>query len=312
MYLNGMKMSTKTTQICLQSIYFTLLTVAGAFFTSCVKDTAVPEVDFEVHVERPIVTAGEPVLFEFSGSANLITFYSGEPGSEYAYRDRVSVQGEPLMEFMSDQQNAIEDNSLRLMLSKDFNGVYNQESLEKATWIDISSQVTFSTGSANTPSGIIDLSSYVDADNDLVFIGFKYTAEHSDVAQPIWTITDLVLYNKLADGTTVSVASLVDLSWGAINVAGSQSWTSNANQLRFVGGASGADANEDWLITKPLQLHRVKRAYGISVKGNPIAKQVGYEYTFETPGTYKAAFEALNVNRWDKKSKVIEMTITVQ
>lgn len=280
-------------------------------YASCSRDTMVPAVDFDVLVESRTVSVGEPVLFQFTGTADLVTFYSGEPGSEYQYRDRVIADGQPLLEFSSTQQNMTNGQTLQLMVSKDFTGVYDEENLRKATWTDITSRATLSGSSAVTPSGTIDLSD-IGSGSDPIFIGFRYTAETADMIQPTWTITNVFISNRLDDGSTVSVASLANLSWGTVNVAGTQAWTYNASQVRIAGGGAGADANEDWVITQPLQLNRVQRAYGINVKGNPIAKQLGYEYTFGSAGTYVATFEAMNVNRWGQESKVIEITITVQ
>lgn len=290
-----------------------------AMSISCTKDVLVSEVDFDVEVENNAVLAGDPVKFTFTGTADLITFYSGERGSEYAYRDRVTAEGQPTFEFISVQQNELEDQTLQVVVSADFNGVYDEESVRAATWTDITSRTTLASNVNPVHSGSIDLSDFkpeIDPESESeshpVFIGFKYLAATPGQLQPSWSITDLMIENQLADGTKVTVATLSDLAWGTVNVAGSQAWTYNASRLQLSGGTAGSDPNEDWIISQPLQLNRVKRAHGISVKSNPIATQYDFEYTFDTPGTYVAIFEALNLTKWDRKSRVIELVITVQ
>ena len=82
---------------------------------------------------------GDTVRFAFSGKADNIAFYSGEPGFSYKYKDRTSADGIPQLEFSSYLQNKGETNTLRLLISTDFNGAYDSVGIRRATWTDYGS-----------------------------------------------------------------------------------------------------------------------------------------------------------------------------
>ena len=65
------------------------LAVAGS---SCDHDEIYEPLDFAVRL-APTNTyrVGEPVVFNFEGNADYITFWSGDVGHEYRYRDRTTV-----------------------------------------------------------------------------------------------------------------------------------------------------------------------------------------------------------------------------
>lgn len=279
---------------------------------ACNKEQLVKTPDFDVTLDKTSYAIGAPVTFNFAGEADIISFYSGVAGNDYKNRDRFRVDGKPQIQFTSYFQASTQTNTLQLLVSNDFSGTYDAENLLKATWKDITSRATLSTGTDNTPSGIVDLSDMQTPDVP-VYIAFKYSAVKAS-AQPTWTIKNIVIDNKLADGSSVSIANTANLTWGAINFLNSAKiWTYNTTQLQFVTSAAGIDDNEDWLISKPLQLDRVQRSFGINVKGSPTTKQTSYVFPgYAAAGTYTVTFEAINANKWDKKTTVKEFTITVQ
>lgn len=289
-----------------------LLMFNALLFGSCERqETASP--DFDISTEKTTYQVNEPILFKINGGADIITFYSGEPGQEYKYRDRFTVEGTPQLTFTSTAQNAIQNGTLKVMASTDFNGTYNAENIELATWTDITSKATLSSGSADTPSGEVTLSEF-NLNNIPVYLAFRYASEQSSTApQPTWTIKNVSIDNKTSDGSTVSIANMANLTWGAVNLSNTNSWTYNTTQAQIVGGTVNSIASEDWLITMPLQLNRVQRSFGVDAKMSPTAKQSSYEFAgFSLPGKYIVTFEAINASKWDKKKTVKELTITVQ
>jgi hypothetical protein len=280
---------------------------------SCKKEVAVDIPDFDVTVEKTTFNVKEPIVFSFTGFANIITFYSGEPGKEYEFKDRFSIDGKPEMQFTSYSQLGPQSNTLQLMVSSDFKNIFDLESLNQATWKDITSRATLSTGADNTPSGTIDLSDVTSADTP-VHIAFRYTGKKSTVSQPTWTIKNVVVNNRLENGSVVQIANSANLSWGAIDVLNNtKSWSATATQIQIAGGPANTDDNDDWIISKPLSLSRIQRSLGTSVRTNPTALQTSYTFPgYTTPGTYTVTFEAINANRWDSKKVLKEFIITVQ
>jgi hypothetical protein len=291
-------------------LFFILLTYIAA---SCKKNVDVDTPDFDVTASKTTVNAKDAILFTFTGEAQIITFYSGEPGKEYKHKDRFTAKGKAEMQFTSYSQFGPQPNTLQLMVSSDFKNVLDIESLTQATWKDITSRATLSTGTDNTPSGTIDLSDVTSPDTP-VYIAFRYTAKKLAVSQPTWTIKNVIVNNRLEDGSAVEIANSANLSWGSIDVLNNtKSWTSSTTQIQIAGGAIGTDDNEDWIISKPLSLNRIQRSLGVSVRSNPTALQTTYGFPgYTTPGTYTVTFEAINANRWDTKKVVKEITITVQ
>lgn len=275
------------------------------------KDVLTP--NFDVTVSKTTYAVGEPITFNFTGTADQIVFYSGIPGQQYKYHDVETADGIPQLTFTSLTQYGPQANTLHLLVSKDFNAVYDVTNLQSATWTDITAKATLSTGVDNTPSGAIDLSAFKTAPNVPIYIAFKYTALQTTVSQPTWTIKNIAINNVLPDGASMSIAAIATLGWGTINVKGTQTWTTTTAQIQMAGGAINTPDNEDWLVTQPLYLDRTQRNFGVSIKSNPTTLQTSYAYAgFTAPGTYIVTFDAANVNEWNQKSTVKQITITVQ
>ncbi|GAA4749521.1 DUF5017 domain-containing protein [Flavisolibacter ginsenosidimutans] len=285
---------------------------------ACKKDyTAVESPSFEVAVDSTTYSVGKPIIFHFSGTADVITFFSGAPGSEYKFKDRTTVEGTPQMQFTSYRQfgatAATPDTTLKLMISNNFRNVFDVENLKAATWTDISDRAQFSTGTDNTPSGVINLADFNKKDSP-VYVAFKYHDFKSAVSQRTWTIKNILVQNKLADSTLATVATSASISWGALDVLNNAKvWSFSSTQIQMAGGAIGTDDNEDWIISQPLFFNRTARAVGVSIRNNPTAVLTDYTFAgYSSPGTYTVSFEAINASKWDNKQVVKEITITVR
>ena len=289
--------------------------VALLILPSCKKQSIVSPT-FDVSVAKTTFAVGEPITFDFSGTADVVQFYSGAAGAEYKFKDRVTVAGKPNIQFTTFREVPAntQTGTLSLLVSKDFANMLNAEDIQKATWVDLSSRVTFSTGTNNTASGVVDLSDQLTG-NATVNIAFRYTAaKNATIAQPKWTINNVTVNNVLTDGSIVPITTGASMGWGAFSILGAQTWSlATITTPVFTGGAANADANEDWIISLPVQLDRAQRVYGTSVKVSPTTKLANYVFAgYTAPGTYTASFEVFNANKWDMKTVVKEITITVK
>ncbi|NNU34030.1 DUF5017 domain-containing protein [Mucilaginibacter sp. S1162] len=135
--------------------------------------------NFDVSVEKTSYAVNEPVVFNFSGTADVVTFYSGVKSpvnAEYKNKDRISVVGKPQLQFTSLRTGAsTQTNTLSVLMSKDFVNAFNADDIQKATRVDLTSKATLSTGT-DTQSGVIDLSGQYTPGTS-VFPAFKYTAK---------------------------------------------------------------------------------------------------------------------------------------
>jgi len=295
--------------------YCLAILITALIISSC-KKQKIETPNFNVTLDKTTYAVHEPITFNFTGTADVVTFFSGDAGAEYQYKDRTTANGKPQLQFTSYLQagTSTQTNTLSLLISKDFTGSYDIDNLQKATWTDITSRATLSTGTDNTPSGVIDLTDQL-SPNVPVYIAFRYTAKKdAAAAQPKWTIKNIAIDNKAADSTTVSIATQSKLSWGSLSVLNSANlWSYNSTALTFTGGAANADDNEDWVISQPIQLDRAPRDFGKSIKPSATTRLVTYTFAgYSQPGTYTASFEAINANKWDEKTILKQFTITVQ
>lgn len=79
-------------------LYIAAISLAvPVFFPACTQNDILYDADYNVTLDAGnTYVAGEPVTFNFSGNVDNLLFYSGEPGSQYQYRDRYSVPVESL------------------------------------------------------------------------------------------------------------------------------------------------------------------------------------------------------------------------
>lgn len=284
----------------------------AASLSACKRNQVVPVPDFDATLDGTSYAVNAPITFNFTGDADIITFYSGAAGSEYKNRDRLTVTGKPQMQFNSAYTNGPEGNTLHVMISKDFSNVFAVPDVQLATWKDITARAKLATTGTSTASGTIDLSDIVSGD-DPVNIAFKYSAKDTTTARPTWSVTGISISNLQADNTSVAIATNANINWGAVTVLGTQPWSFNTTSISITGTAKGTPDNESWCITQSLQLDRVTRDMGIPVKTNATTKQKSFVFAgYAKAGTYLVTFEAINASAWGKQVTTREFTITVQ
>lgn len=283
------------------------LLVCLAFLPACKKDAV--DFDFNVTTAGSSFKAGQDIVFTFSGNPDNITFYSGEPGTNYANRDRTSIKGTPKLDFTSLIKNGVQTNALALLVSTDFPGIYDSTHVVDAAWTDITDRATLSTGVDNTPSGTIDLTDVVVEGNPL-YIAFKFTGQAGS-SQKSCVLRTFNVVNYSPDDPPAVLTDINNAGWLAVNLLGAVKWSIAANIVR-IDGATGATApaNLDYVITKALYPGKVQPDIGLALK-NMSSLLTSYTYHYDTPGTYKVAFVASNMRPHEGRTVVKEMTITV-
>src|SRR5690242_9205360 len=79
------------------------------------KKLSVDAPEFDVSIEKTTYKVGEEVNFRFSGNPDLISVYRGIAGENYDFRNRITAEGLPQLNFTTLVQNTGETNTLRLM-----------------------------------------------------------------------------------------------------------------------------------------------------------------------------------------------------
>jgi Domain of unknown function (DUF5017) len=310
-------------------IFSTAIALLG--LAACNKDIWLKSVSFDAGTTNNIYSTDDTVRFNLTGNPDFITFYSGLPGNRYAYRNRTSAAGTPVLRFTSARANGTQPNSLQLLLATDFKGVDTDtattlSNIAAATWKDITDRATLSSGAALT-SGPIDLSDQVT--DKPVYIAFKYNAV-SGSKQNKWTITALTVTNTLADSSSYLLANLnagntaitnygattYSPGWVSYKAMNNYSWVISAGTSLVITGATTADqatANaEAWAIMGPVDLKKVTPDWGVAIKNiGENMNKFPYAYKYTSPGSYDVTFVASNANRDKQDSIVKNIRLTV-
>ncbi|MEZ2440374.1 DUF5017 domain-containing protein [Chitinophaga sp. RCC_12] len=291
------------------SLYLLIIVI---IFISCAKEKVVTP-SLEITTSSLTYKAGDTVTFNFTGNPDNITFYSGEPGHNYAFRDRTTAENDLQINFKTWVQFGLIYKNLQLLVSNNYSGVADTTSVRAATWTDISDRAVFSTGQDNTPSGTISLKDFADPKNTAarIYVAFKYTDYKKTLGQNRWVVRTFEANNISADGVVSPVAVLSSGGWKAFDFKNPASvWTVTTAQLLMFGGDKNVDDNEDWVITKGLDPFYIKPDAGVALK-NISTVLPSYKYVYTKPGTYKVVFDASAVRYNGEKRITKELTLTI-
>lgn len=253
--------------------------------SSCERDKiSVPY--FSVSIDKNTYKVGDTIKFYFEGQPDVLTFYSGEVGSDYAAKDRFTSPGISKLSFQTAMQQgpvppALSQDAISLMISTDLAG-YDAESINKATWTNITSRNTkwpTSLSTTLTSSDAIDISDFNTADK--INIAFKVEGKpNASFAQRKWQVSNLTLNNTLPNGIVTPLFSTFantgwvqaslknDLNIGTPTTTGYNAWN--------VGTWNVSATNNPTIFTTVSGLK--------AVNSNGIVMATAYPITFD-PGT---------------------------
>lgn len=309
-------------------------------FASCTDDDNELSLHVEVNPSNVIgrdgdvivVKNGEEIEFQISGEADMINFYSGEGGHKYEFRNRTVAEGTPKLNFSLAANRLKAAQDIQILASTDFIGKYDSQSIEQATWNDLTPQEMkdYRENSAAKAMPTIDMSHY--GGGKAVFLAYRLIVK-SDTRFVAPIISNFLLVNNQADGGISTVIdgvsnagfNFVTLSenelWKAKG-SGNSLWklsgsTITVNTTPFDAANLGTDFSKDglshelWAITKTIYLDRASPDTGVTIKD--IQKRVeNYKYAYTTNGVYKVTFEALSTGKSGiEKMKTSEVLIKV-
>lgn len=272
-----------------------------------------PDARLTVTTDKSEIKAGEPVSFRISGKADNIVFYSGETGHEYDLRDREYADNDLMVDFVSytDYLTYVHPN-LRILISSDFNGIYDAENLALATWTDVTDefQLPAATGK-NTPSGTVNLKKFVSDDNDALFyIAFRYFDLDGVGLRNRWVIRSININKVSPEGQSTLLADIKTAGWQNVVVSGAVKWTLSGTQLLATGNATSND-KDVWAVSRGYNLRSSEPSTGVVLKN--ISTVVSeYQHTYNTPGTYEAVFASSSVwyNSDSHSTTRVKVTVT--
>ncbi|MDF2192704.1 DUF5017 domain-containing protein [Paraflavitalea sp. CAU 1676] len=285
--------------------------ICSLLLASCSKRDEVDTPVFEVAANGSTFKLGDSIIFTFTGTPQNIVFWPGTPGRVYEFRERTFTTGNKLLvKFNTYQQFGVRNN-MTVLVSNDFNGVYDTTNVKAATWTDVTSRFTLSTGADQTQSGTVDLSEFAN-NNKAATLAFRYVTPA--LAGPNrWVVRTFNADNQSPDGAITPMATMSTAAWKAISFANPASnWSITSSQLLSQATANNAD--DDWVLSKSFNPNTATPDKGIAIKNitTNLTRYAPATDLFNKAGTYKVVFEASNASYQNMPARVLkELTITI-
>ena len=316
-------------------LYGMLLSLLGT--TACNRDN-VEELKFNVSIDKGLTCqAGQPVTFHLDGNAEYITFYSGEPGNNYAniQRTEANISSMQLACTIKQQYTDLEyrnEEIVHAFISKDFSGTYTSEEIQKAHWVKISGReananllavpLTINQTSEEVSSSI-DLSAYK---KEPFYLAFQYYADtRTDVpkadgngryvSQPRIDIKPLKLSKTTAEGIQIIRDNpMTEFAFRTVYENSAQQGNYQIDDISLLFQPLKDKEHTDdvvsvWMISR-INPKEVEPDRGTAIKATD-AYLSTYSHTYKKAGTYSATFIATNANLWDSEQIIKEVTVTV-
>lgn len=312
-------------------------------FISCESIENLDNPTFDVLNKDVVVNVGDTLAFDFKGNADIITFYSGEFGQVYDFKDRTEreFEGNIKISFTTSIQNSYNidpfPRELDVFISSEFNGDLNYANVvsESSNWDNISHKFTFPITSANgtlaavpistaTPDGKLDITDLVEIGKSF-YIAFRYKADNKMKVGTNtrnareWRVDALSLFNEHSEGSSV-LMSQSSADWQFVNRADSEIETgrggslNNAGRISIKGNQNTVESGiEIWTISSPISTGMAKTEpdRGVAIKNISRNRLESYAHVYNKPGVYKAVFVVANSNIYGHQSVVKEVNVTV-
>jgi hypothetical protein len=310
-----------------------LMVILGA----CSKKEELPELSFDVSVESATVKVNEPVKFKFSGDPGTISFFSGESGSDYRFRQEPRIDNitEVTLSFQTHDQEATAPSlpaaspaTFKVMFSTDFDGVYEYDHVNNATWEDISSRFIIAQPRAWGSnlgwfeSGVVNISD-LKLPGKPFYIAFKFDSPTGPaVASTRWRMSSFKLDLLTASGVRSNLGTYSNAKFKLVSrdnpiTSRSDGWSASIMIFNPIAPANGTPQKptiDEWGISPAYSADDINLGtdYATAIKGygNPTVND--FSYTFSKEGVYKVVFIAANTNLYASQQIVKEVEIKVE
>ncbi|SMD14263.1 DUF5017 domain-containing protein [Pedobacter nyackensis] len=302
-----------------------ILVLGVVLITSCNKKIELEggTPDFTVKLQKAIIKVNEEAVFLFEGNAGIVSFFSGEVGSDYNFRkERILTTEDLRMSFTSAiSTGGTQVNQLSIMASTDFNGNYSSfANIQSANWQNITSRFTLGTNATfvnSTEKNIYDLI----VPGKPLYIAYKYLTKPqatAGVARP-WLIRAFAL-NSTTNQGNVPVADMFNSGFVIVDQnpetapAASSVNTTTITMLGNEFTAENDPQTENWAVSKAIYAEKIDKGPDrpIPIKGNSDRQLKTFNYVYKTKGVFKVYFIGSNINVYDNKTIIRELEVTVE
>lgn len=279
------------------------------------------EYAFDITASSDSIQLADSISFFLTNNPDVISFYSGELGHVYDYRNRTILEGGVLqMKFETRVVNKLAD-TLDVMISNDFTGVYDSASVYNATWKKMTGFFTFPDAltplSTFIPSGM-PAGNFTNISDSVIpgkpfYLAFKYV--NTKPTNIEWSVGKLGMYNfftngvpnaTVIDSTTNNSGTFAEVKMNdAVN-----RWSKTSTLYKCTNSTTEPIGAEHWYISRPLNPSAVAPDVPVILKNisqNPLNL---FKYKYNASGTYEAVFVAsysrLNFEKtFIKKVKIV-------
>lgn len=285
------------------------------------------------------VKKGTPVEFRFSGDPDFLTFFSGEAGNKYEYRERITVDESEIesstLKFTLTPQYGNPANILTMYVSGNFPGIdkgnFASDSVlvEQHPWEVLIPSGDFPTA-LKAKTCEIDMKPYI---GKRIAVAICYRGQDNRVAQTKFTFNNMQIVNQMKNGQETAFAAG---SFGFIpvnmmnrhNLADQKSMTANRAYGTVTNYTSGiwnakdwnaffihsSNANTalkySWLVSNLFVVNACSPDLGTGLK-NVTQRLDSYKHAYSEPGTYNCTFVATNGNYKQESSVVRKYKVVV-
>lgn len=291
------------------------------------------------------VKKGTPVDFQFHGSPDFITFFSGEAGSNYQYRNRTTIavdeiKSSVLTFTVQNQYGNAETNAgaVSMFYSDDFTGLeknnFEKDSVlvESFAWNDLVPQSDLPQ-KPESKSFTVDLMAHMGKPFTLAI---RYKPQTNSGNQPRVNFQNMKIVNTMKNGqqTSLSAGSLgftalnmrnkwnltdqniakpvtYDRKYGTVTNNTPGLWNLASSGVFYIHSSpSGNPLKYGWLVSDPVVINACEPDAGTKVKD--ISQDIhSYSYTYNQVGTYNATFLVRNANYEHSSEKVVHVIVNV-
>lgn len=307
------------------------------FIVSCNNLEVTSPNDFNVTIDKTVFKVGDTVTFKIQGNPDYIYYFSGDSGYVYENREISTAPiGKVTMSFTSKlTQGSIDStkqqNTLKILISNNFVTPSPDYKIDSSivvktpatAWEDITSRFILpkvpGVNSINT--GVVDITEFaVKSVGKPVYVALKYSDVLDSIeSQRAWYITNFTIDHTLPNGTKFNIFYLINKSsnplFSIINIKNyAVNWGigSTAAQVNINGGPALSPDNEDWLITRALDLRYITPDKAIPVKSVADNIITQTKKVYRKSGTYNVVFIAKNQKINSEIQIKKELTITVE
>lgn len=307
-----------------------LLALAPCWLASCTSEEETVEApQFTAAAPGGVFKVGEPVVFQFEGNPDFITFYSGEAGNAYDYRDCDRIgPAEWTLSFLEHTQAGTQGlpnpACAPIFYSVDFDGDYTEEGVRRATWVDLSRHFTYPTDTnQDVPSGTLYIDDLFPKDGSPLYLMFHYAVKQYTGKNGR---TEIRIMNFRINGITAAGTTALYNH----KTANFQFVFSKEHDMYDDPTATPASVESSYLQlrtdfkpTHDMEFWTVSGGlyhpdevnsgpdHGIGIKAVADPTMTTYSHTYNKPGEYTVTFVAANSKVYGRKEVVREMKITV-